>query len=253
MSKILVVDDDVNIRKFCYDLFTSSGHKVITAENAEQLFFHVKTEKPDLVLLDIQIPGEEGLSLLRRMPNRKENRVPVVIFSGAVTAEFEKEAYEYGAIEVIRKGVGAAELRNKINKILDAKPRLFAEPAKKKEDKILVVDDDEKIRKLLTDFFQGKGFKTLAAKNGEDALSLVQSEKPSIILLDVTMPGMDGIMTLKEIRAIDPEVGVIMVTSLQDEHIAREAAELGSYHYVLKPFDLKYLELVVLTRITIAA
>lgn len=253
MKKILVVDDEVNVRKFCYDLFTSSGHKVITAENAEQLFFHLKTEKPDLVLLDIQIPGEEGLSLLRRMPNAKETRVPVVIFSGAISAEFEKQAYENGAIEVIRKDIGAVELRNKINKILEAKPRLFAEPAKKKAEIILVVDDDEKIRNLLSDFFQGKGFKTIAAKNGEEAVSLVQSEKPSIILLDVTMPGMDGIMTLKEIRAIDPEVGVIMVTSLQDERIAQEAAELGSYHYVLKPFDLKYLELVVLTRITIAA
>ncbi len=130
---------------------------------------------------------------------------------------------------------------------------MFAEPVKKKVEIILVVDDDEKIRKLLTDFFQGKGFKTLAAKNGEEAISLVRSEKPSVILLDVTMPGMDGIRTLKEIRAIDPEVGVIMVTSVQDEHIAREAAELGSYHYVLKPFDLKYLELVVLTRIIIAS
>lgn len=93
----------------------------------------------------------------------------------------------------------------------------------------------------------------LQAGRGEDAIALTEKEKPSIILLDINMPGMDGLLTLKKIREFDKNVGVVMATSVQDDQIAAEAARLGSYHYVLKPFDLQYLELVVMTRLLIAS
>lgn len=253
MSKILIADDESGVRQFCYDLFTRDGHEVICVARGEQIFEILQTQKPDLILLDIQIPGEDGLSLLRRMPNHKNNKVPVVIFSGSVTPELEKEAMEKGAIDVIRKGLGMSEFRDRVNKILAAKHRIFGEPEQKKNETILVVDDDEGVRRFLIVFFQKKGLKTIEARSGEEAVMLVEKEKPTMILLDVTMPGMDGIMTLKKIREIDPNVGIVMATGIQDEQIAREATELGAYAYVTKPFDMRYLELVVLTRLMIAS
>ena len=92
----------------------------------------------------------------------------------------------------------------------------------------------------------------MTAKDGTEALLLVQKEKPSAILLDIMMPGMDGIVTLKRIREIDPDVSVVMATSIQDERVTREATALGAYGYVLKPFDMQYLEMVVLTRLEVA-
>ena len=74
-----------------------------------------------------------------------------------------------------------------------------------------------------------------------------------MILLDVTMPGMDGILTLKKIREADPDAGIVMATAVQDEQIAKEAIELGAYAYCVKPFDMQYLEMVVLTRLVISA
>ena len=84
-------------------------------------------------------------------------------------------------------------------------------------------------------------------------MALVQKERPAMILLDVSMPGMGGIATLRKIREIDSDVGVVMATSIRDEQTAKEASELGAHAYVLKPFDLQYLELVVLTRLVVAA
>jgi len=253
MSKILVVDDESGIRNLCYDLFTKDGHEVITVPRGDQLLSMLRPEKPDLVLMDIKIPGEEGLSLLKRMPNARDVRVPVVIFSGYVTQELEKEAYAAGAIEVIRKGIKVAELREKINKILGAKHRIFGEVEDKPSRKILIVDDEDGVRNLLAHFFKRKGFLTLVAKSGEEAISITLEMKPSVVLLDLTMPGMDGILTLKKLKEIDPNLGVVIATAVQDEEIAQEATKCGAYAYVLKPFDLQYLELVVLTRLVIAA
>lgn len=121
------------------------------------------------------------------------------------------------------------------------------------KEKILIVDDEENIRAMLKYFFEGKGYPTITAQNGQEAIALVEKERPSMILLDVMMPGMDGITTLRKIREIDPKVGVVMATGSHDEGIAKEAAALGSYAYVLKPFDIQYLELTVLTRLLMAA
>ena len=118
--------------------------------------------------------------------------------------------------------------------------------------KILVVDDDPAIRKLLVEFLLTKNLQVLEATNGAEAIEMVKREKLDLILLDVSMPGMTGIETLRKIREFNKEIGVVMATANEDEATAKEAAELGSYQYVLKPFDLKYLELVVLTRLFMA-
>ena len=252
MSKILIVDDESGIRQLCYDLFTKEGHQVILAERSNQVFDILRTQKPDLLLLDISVPGEEGLSLFNRLPREPGKRVPTVIFSGSVTPELEKQAMALGAIDVICKGIDVTELRERVNKILAGKHRVLREPKDMKKDKILVVDDEDGVRGLLVAFFQKKGMQVIEASNGEMAVMLVEKEHPTMILLDVSMPGMDGVMTLKKIREIDPHVGVVMTTGLHDERIAKETTGLGAYAYVLKPFDMQYLELVVLTRLLMA-
>ena len=119
--------------------------------------------------------------------------------------------------------------------------------------KILIVDDDSVVLGFLKTFFEKKGDIALIAKSGEEALALVDQERPTIALLDVVMPGMSGLELLKKIRAKMPDMVVAMITGLHDEHLAREAASLGAYSYVTKPFDLYYLELVVSTGLMMCA
>ena len=114
--------------------------------------------------------------------------------------------------------------------------------------KILVVDDEIEIVRLLKDFLTSKGYEVYTALNGAEALTVVKEAKPDIVLLDIIMPGMGGIDTLKEIKKIDPTTAVIMVTALIDEELANRAVKLGAFDYITKPINIDYLETCVMVK-----
>jgi len=108
--------------------------------------------------------------------------------------------------------------------------------------RVLIVDDEPDSVDLLREFLAGKGYEVLTASNGEEALQKVKEERPHLILLDIRMPGMNGLEVLRQVREIDKEVGVIMVTAVNEDETGRQALELGAFDYITKPLDLKYLE-----------
>jgi DNA-binding response OmpR family regulator len=115
--------------------------------------------------------------------------------------------------------------------------------------KILVVDDEPEACDALKEFLSMKGYEVSTAQDGQTALRRLKKYKPQIVLLDVIMPGMNGIEVLQEIKKMDPKIGVIMVTVVTDEAQAKKTLELGAYDYITKPVDLNYLETVVLVKI----
>jgi len=114
--------------------------------------------------------------------------------------------------------------------------------------KILVVDDEIEVVRVLKDFLTAKGYDVYTALNGARALELVNEVKPDIVLLDIIMPGMGGIDTLKEIKKIDPSTAVIMVTAVIDEELANRAVKLGAFDYITKPINIDYLETCVMVK-----
>jgi len=115
-------------------------------------------------------------------------------------------------------------------------------------ERILVVDDEVEVCNTLKKFLASKGYEVYTALDGETAVSKTKEVRPHIVLLDIIMPGMGGIDTLKEIKKVDPTIGVIMVTAVTDEELAKRALELGAYEYITKPIDLNYLETVVMVK-----
>jgi len=115
--------------------------------------------------------------------------------------------------------------------------------------RILIVDDEPDISDFLSAFFQLKGYEPQVANSGMEGLEKLSSFNPHVVLLDVRMPKMDGIETLRRIREIDPEVGVIMVTAVHEVNIGREALKLGAADFVTKPIDLEYLETTVMVKL----
>lgn len=111
--------------------------------------------------------------------------------------------------------------------------------------KLLVVDDEHDICDFVSNFFGERGYEVFTALNGDEALSIVKKEKPELVLLDIKMEGMDGIATLKHLRAIDPNLKVIMVTALEDKDKMNEACKLGACEYITKPLELDHLEQAV--------
>jgi two-component system, response regulator, stage 0 sporulation protein F len=112
--------------------------------------------------------------------------------------------------------------------------------------RILIVDDELSVREVLSEYFSEQGYGVETAGSGEDALALVRTSAPDLILLDVRMQGMDGVETLRRLRELVPMVSVIMVTANEDVGLARETLKLGALDYVAKPFDFAYLERAVL-------
>jgi len=116
--------------------------------------------------------------------------------------------------------------------------------------KILVVDDEVWACDPIKRFLEKKGYDVTVAHSGEDALEKVKNEKPDLMLLDIRMPGMDGMEALRRIREIDKDVGIIMVTAVKDEGMAKDAIKKGADEYVTKPIDLNHLETTVLVDLT---
>jgi DNA-binding NtrC family response regulator len=108
--------------------------------------------------------------------------------------------------------------------------------------KILVVDDDPEVRMATRDFLSSKGYEVRVAEGGREALRLLDASPADVVLLDVAMPDMDGMETLKRIVAAHPAMPVIMVTANADIEITSKVLQLGAADYVPKPFDLDYLD-----------
>ena len=108
--------------------------------------------------------------------------------------------------------------------------------------RILVVDDEEPVRDVLCEYLESQGFGVEAAPDGETALAALGRHRPDLVLLDVRMPGLDGVEVLRRMRHAAPHVPVIMVTANESVGLAREMLELGAFDYVAKPFDFSYLD-----------
>jgi len=111
--------------------------------------------------------------------------------------------------------------------------------------KILVVDDEQLIRWSLEQNLKKQGYDVLTAPSGEDALRIVREDPPDLMLLDIQLPGINGMEVLEKVREVDEEVIVIMVTALGVLETAVKAMRLGAYDYINKPFNLDELAIVV--------
>lgn len=104
--------------------------------------------------------------------------------------------------------------------------------------KILIVDDQFGIRILLNEVLQKEGYETFQAANGVQALDIVAKHSPDLVLLDMKIPGMDGIEILKRMRVDNQEIRVIIMTAYGELDMIQEAKDLGALTHFAKPFDI---------------
>ncbi|MBI5374505.1 MAG: sigma-54-dependent Fis family transcriptional regulator [Candidatus Schekmanbacteria bacterium] len=114
-----------------------------------------------------------------------------------------------------------------------------------RKDRVLVVDDDIEMAEVLKDFLVTEGFDVAIAKNGKEAIELIENEDFALAITDMKMPEMNGMQLLKKIKSEKPEVEVIMITAFGSIETAVEAVKKGAYHYITKPFKIKEILLVV--------
>jgi two-component system chemotaxis response regulator CheY len=103
--------------------------------------------------------------------------------------------------------------------------------------KIMIVDDAEFLRMRISKMLVGDGYEVMEAENGAKAVELYKASQPDLVLMDITMPEMDGLTALKHIRQFDPKAKVVMLTALGQESVVLEAIKSGAKDFVVKPFE----------------
>lgn len=106
------------------------------------------------------------------------------------------------------------------------------------DSKVLVIDDQPGIRRLLVEVLNEEGYNVITAANGYEGVQQVKEADPDLILMDMKMPGMDGIETLRELKLIGQADKVIMMTAYGELELVNQAQQLGAYTYITKPFDI---------------
>lgn len=119
--------------------------------------------------------------------------------------------------------------------------------------KILIVDDQYGIRILLNEVFQKEGYQTYQAANGFQAIDIVLNDRPDLVVLDMKIPGMDGIEILKRVKEIDKDIKVILMTAYGELDMIQEAKDLGALMHFAKPFDIDEIRQAVRAEIGVNA
>jgi len=227
-KKILVVDDQAGIRLTLKGILSKKGYEVMVAPDGPTAIEIAKNTQFQVILMDIKMPGMSGVETFIKIKDINPQAV-VIMMTGFALEEDIQRAIQQGAYTVIHKPF-------ELDKFLG-----IIEECLKNQTLVLVVDDQVDSRELLKTILKKRGYRVMEAGSGEECMKAVKERLFQVILLDVEMNGIDGIETLKEVKKIRPDVGVIMVTAHSEAELVEEAMRLGSYQFIEKPLDVRRL------------
>src|SRR4029078_4606485 len=130
--------------------------------------------------------------------------------------------------------------------------RLASMLSRRTMDKLLLIDDEADVQYSFRRIFDSPEIELTTAASGEEGLKLIPKLKPDLVIMDVRMGGISGLETLRRLRELDAKVPVIMMTAYGTTQTAIEAMKLGAYDYLLKPFDVPKLRLIILSALKAA-
>jgi two-component system, cell cycle response regulator len=266
--KIMIVDDELLNVKLLAAKLSTDGYSIMTAGDGESALGKIKDELPDLILLDIMMPGMDGYEVTARLKDDPCTAgIPVVLVT-ALTGEAEKKkGLDAGADEFINKPINYPELEARVYSLLRLKEyqeqlgarqqsesimvsgrddRSCLDPNTTADDlpTVLVVEDDSTSAKLISSCLAGIPCQIETAANGEDALRIIAAKKVDVVLLDLMLPSMDGYQvcrTLKGQEATFP-IQVVMITNLDDIRSKLDGIEAGTDDFLIKPVNKDELQ-----------
>ncbi len=230
--RVLVVEDDQDIAQLISHHLTDKGYVVSTAGRAEDAFQAACTERPDLITLDIYLPGADGFELLQRLRSDETTAdIPVVIVS--VLAD-KNQGLRLGAVDYMTKPLDEQLLLNTVGRVLAG------------TGKVLVVDDDPDTQNLLRQVLSNLGIDVRTTASGRRALELVQQDQFDLILLDLKLPGgVDGYQVLTQLKQNEQTAGIpviVLTGSLTTEEVTgQKVLALGADRFMTKPFEINDL------------
>ncbi|MBP1722331.1 MAG: response regulator [Deltaproteobacteria bacterium] len=243
MKNILIVEDEFSIRESLQTWLMDLGYQVEVAREGGEALKRIGEKDFDVLILDLRLPGKDGLQVLKEA-RAKKPKLHGIIITAYPSVEKAVEAMKGGAVDFLPKPIDLSYLE----KLVQEKTEAAKTPVKP----ILVVDDEPSMRESLRDWLKDSGYEVDIAPDGEVALKLISEKDYGLLVLDLKLPGKNGIEVLKEARQRRPGLRGIIITAFPSVDTAVEAMREGAVDYLPKPFTLSELEKLVAENIETA-
>ncbi|HVR83486.1 MAG TPA: response regulator [Planctomycetota bacterium] len=236
---ILIIDDEKNISAVLAHLLRSAGFRAVTASGALEGVGVARKDRPDLILMDMMMPGIEGTTATRMIKDAPELvGIPVVLISALPEEEARRRMSDSGAVDFIAKPFYREGLLEVIRRWL---PQGRAVASKPRDDtRVLVVDDDPQVTKFVGAALRNLGLGTWEAHDAKEALRLAKTLLPGLIITDVHMPGIEGPDFCLQLKSSSDtrDIPVIFLSGDRSEETRQASGSSGGVAYFEKPLDV---------------
>jgi FixJ family two-component response regulator len=226
---ISVVDDDESTRKSTTLLIESFGFQAAGFESAESLLKSGQLGETLCLIIDVRMPGMNGLQLQSHLAEAGY-KIPIIFITAYEDRESRRRAMQAGAVAFLAKPF-TDEL------LLQTLRSAFVEQLKTKANLISLVDDDESIRRTMTLLIQSFGFEAAVFDSAERFLNSRQLHETSCLIVDVQMPGMNGLQLQSHLAAAGYTIPIIFITAYDNKESRQQAIQAGAVAFLGKPFD----------------
>jgi FixJ family two-component response regulator len=226
---VSVVDDDESTRKSTTLLIESFGFQAAGFESAESLLKSSQLHETSCLIIDVRMPGMNGLQLQSHLA-AAGYQIPIIFIAAYDDRESRRRAMQAGAVAFVAKPFTDELLRQTIRSALPAQ-------SKTRRNLISLVDDDESIRRTTTLLIQSFGFQAAAFESAEGFLKSGQLHETSCLIVDVQMPGMNGLQLQRHLAASGYSLPIIFITAYDNKESRQQAMQAGAVAFLSKPFN----------------
>lgn len=224
--RIMIVDDDADICRNLSDILVDLGYRAEAAHDGPSALELVRRTPFDVALLDLKMPGMDGLTLYREIRKVCPETVAILVtaYAGGSTAE---EAISAGAWKVLPKPVDPSKLLGLVDEAL-------GQPL------VLVVDDDRELCANLWDLLRERGYRVALAHDEGEAAERLGGRSFAVVLIDMKLPSGDGGEVFRRVRESDPRARTVLITGrhLETDELVEQALAEGADAVCYKPFDV---------------
>jgi FixJ family two-component response regulator len=228
---ISVIDDDESVLRTTTRLIESFGFRAVAFESAENFLGSGHLNDTSCLIVDVHMPGTNGLQLQSQLAAAGCS-IPIVFITAHDDNESRRRAMRAGAIAFLGKPFSDEQLLQCIRLALDG----FGDEPGTARNFITVIDDDDSVRRTTTRLIESFGFRTSAFESAEKFLNSGQLHDTSCLIVDVRMPGMNGLQLQKQLAAADCRIPIIFITAYEDKESHRLAMQAGAVAFLAKPF-----------------
>ena len=226
---ISVIDDDESTRRSTTLLIESLGFQAAGFESGDSLLKSRQLQETSCLIIEVRMPGMNGLQLQSYLA-AAGYKIPIIFITSYDDRESRRQATQAGAVAFLAKPFSADLL---LQTLLSALPSQLKERKKL----ISVVDDDESVRRTTILLIQSFGFQAAAFESAESLLKAGQLQETSCLIVDVQMPGMNGLQLQRHLAASGYKIPIIFITAYDSKESRQQAMQAGAVAFLSKPFN----------------